>query len=592
MQSQTDRASRPPTRAHGRDARPRRSATCAWSGGGLTPYTSLNEHGSHKTGAVKLAEQLVPTSSTALAWRVLALVNLFRLLVPLLLGILFLTMTPSPVGQLRPSLFIGLTFGYFVFALGSIAVLKRRWPPIETQTLFSVCVDIAVIALLTYASGGMNSGLAALLVLPVGAASFIVAQRVAFLFAAMAALALLVQQGVIVFSAHAELGDFAAVGIVGALMFVITLGVGPLARTLRESEELVRQREVDVANLAELNQFIVQHLRESILVVDESDNIRLINESAAQLLRGGNVQRGMLLGEVSPRLLYLLGLWRQQSYDWQLSSLSVVSSDGGNLVQPHFVSFDRHNKGPTLIFLEDTTLIAERVQQSKLAALGRLSASIAHEIRNPVGAMSHAAQLLADDPSLSPQERRLTDIITNNGARVSTIINNVLQLSRRDSTRQERLELHGWLHEFLTEFRQTAQVDSQSLHYNPSSEDIEVRVDPSHLHQLLWNLCENALKYGRAPGSREPMEIRTGRIVSSERPFLEVLDRGPGITPANAERIFEPFFTAGGGGTGLGLFIARELAQCNRAILLYEARSGGGSIFRLVFADPQRWEMP
>lgn len=540
---------------------------------------------------MKLSEQPPPASSAALQWRVLALVNLFRLLTPLLLGALFFTMEPSPVGGLHPPLFVAATVGYFLFAVASIALIKRRWPPIEAQTFVDVSVDIGVIALLTYSSGGMNSGLAALLVLPVGAASFIVAQRLAFLFAAMAALALLVQQGFTLIAAQAELGDFAAAGIVGALLFVITLGVGPLARSLRESEELVRQRELDVANLAELNQFIVQHLRESILVVDENDTIRLINESAAQLLGSGDVRRGMLLGEVSPRLLYLLGLWRQQSYDWQLSSVALLSSDGSSLVQPHFVSFDRTNTGPTLIFLEDTSLITERVQQSKLAALGRLSASIAHEIRNPVGAMSHAAQLLADDPSLSPQNRRLTDIVTNNGARVSTIIDNVLKLSRRDSTRQERIELNGWLQEFLAEFRQTAQVDGELLRFSPSTEDIEIRVDPSHLHQLLWNLCENALKYGRQPDSNAPVELRTGRLPVSERPLLEVLDRGPGIDAAYSERIFEPFFTAGRGGTGLGLFIARELAQCNRAILVYEPRTGGGSIFRLVFADPQRWEI-
>jgi two-component system sensor histidine kinase PilS (NtrC family) len=120
--------------------------------------------------------------------------------------------------------------------------------------------------------------------------------------------------------------------------------------------------------------------------------------------------------------------------------------------------------------------------------------------------------------------------------------------------------------------------------------DIDVRVDPSHLHQLLWNLCENALKYGRSVDSNARVEIRTGRIATSDRPLLEVLDRGPGIAPGDAERIFEPFFTVGRGGTGLGLFIARELAQCNRALLVYEPRAGGGSIFRVVFADPQRWE--
>jgi two-component system sensor histidine kinase PilS (NtrC family) len=551
---------------------------------------------------MKLSERFTPTSSVDLAWRVLALVNLFRLLVPLLLMGLFMAVAPRLVGQFRPSLFTGVATAYFLFAVGAISSIRSRWPMLELQTLISVCMDVLAIALLTYCSGGMNSGLAALMVLPVGAASFIVGRRLALGFAAFAALALLTQQGFTILASRADTNDFAAAGIAGALIFIVTLAVGPLARSLRESEELVRQREVDVANLAELNQFIVQHLRESILVIDENDSIRLINESAAHLLRGGEVQPGTPLGEVSTRLSYLLGTWRRHSYDWQLSSLSVLSSDGGSLVQPHFVSLDRENNGTTLVFLEDTTLIAERVQQSKLAALGRLSASIAHEIRNPVGAMSHAAQLLAEDPAMTPQEKRLTDIITSNGARVSTIINNVLQLSRRDSTRQERIELNGWLKEFLGEFRQTAQVDEQTLRFTMPMTDLEVRVDPTHLHQLLWNLCENALKYGRSPantprspagnppGNTDVIEIRTGRLAVSERPILEVVDRGPGISAADSERIFEPFFTVGQGGTGLGLFIARELAQCNRAILRYEAREGGGSIFRVVFADPQRWE--
>jgi two-component system, NtrC family, sensor histidine kinase PilS len=532
----------------------------------------------------------IVTTSTDLAWRVLALVNLYRLMVPVLLSVLFITLTPSPVGRAFPNLFTITAAAYFLYAVLSIWIIKRRWPDIVLHTLISVCIDTVALTLLTYASGGMNSGLAALLVLPIGAASFIIRQEIALMFAAIATLAVLVQQGFTAFAERGDIGDFTSAGIVGALLFVVVLGVGPLAQRLRESEEQVRQRDVDVANLAELNQFIVQHLRESILVVDSNDSIRLINESAAQLLEGRSVPPGTPLGEVSPRLLYLLDTWRRHSYDWQQSSLSLMASDGGSLVQPHFVSLGQQEKGPTLIFLEDTTLMAERVQQSKLAALGRLSASIAHELRNPVGAMSHAAQLLAEAPTLTAQERRLTGIITNNGERVSSIIDNVLQLSRRDSTRQERIELHGWLREFLAEFRETTQTKEQSLQLLPADHDLDVRVDPSHLHQLMWNLCENALKYGRLPQSEEPIEIRTGRIPISDRPFLEVMDRGPGIEAVDAERIFEPFFTAGKGGTGLGLFIARELAQCNRAVLLYEARSGGGSVFRVVFADPQRWE--
>ncbi|HKU16766.1 MAG TPA: ATP-binding protein [Steroidobacteraceae bacterium] len=534
--------------------------------------------------------ELTVTHEMDLGWRVLALVNLFRLLVAVLLTTMFATITPTRVGQAHPALFLAVTAAYFVYGLLCIISVKRRWPDVTVQAIAGLCIDIAAITFLTYASGGMTSGLAALLVLPIGAIAFIVRQRLALALAAVATIAILVQQTLTALDLKGDAGDFASAGIIGALIFVVTLGIGPLARNLRESEERVRQREVDVANLAELNQFIVQHLRESILVVDANDTIRLINESAALLLNGASVPQGTPLGEVSPRLLYLLTTWRRRSDDWHLATMTMLASDGGSMVQPHFVSLDSSGRGPTLVFLEDTTLIVERVQQSKLAALGRLSASIAHEIRNPVGAMSHAAQLLAEAPDFTPQEKRLTDIITSNGERVSTIINNVLQLSRRDTTRPERIELNAWLGEFLAEFHQTSEVDDRTIRLLDAFGDLDVRVDPSHLYQLLWNLCENALKYGRRDGSDAPVELRTGRIATSDRPFLEVLDRGPGIEEPDAERIFEPFFTGSKGGTGLGLFIARELAQCNRAALIFEPRSGGGSIFRVVFADPQRWE--
>ncbi len=116
-------------------------------------------------------------------------------------------------------------------------------------------------------------------------------------------------------------------------------------------------------------------------------------------------------------------------------------------------------------------------------------------------------------------------------------------------------------------------------------------MDPSHLHQVLWNLCENAAKYGRDQGAPDAVcaEISTGRLASNGRPYLEVSDHGPGIEPGIANKIFEPFFTGASEGTGLGLFIARELCECNRATLVYQPRDGGGSSFRIIFADPLRW---
>jgi two-component system sensor histidine kinase PilS (NtrC family) len=533
------------------------------------------------------ARLAAPKDPDDLAWRVIGLLNIFRLLVPMVLILLLFFNAPDrSVGATQPGLFLGIAVAYFAFALVCIQPIQRRWPGTEWMALFPLAVDGIAITLLIHASGGIGSGLATLLFLPVGATAAIVRPRLALLASAVITISLLFETVLSALAGYSSGTDFLVTGLTGASLFAITLLAVPLANRLRESEALVQQRDIDLANLNELNQFIVQHLRESIVVVDDNDRIRLINDTAARLLAGRDVPRGALLGEVSPRLLYLLAAWRRQDHDRRDSTGEVVSADGGMVIRPHFVSLSEQGPGPVLVFLEDTSVVAQRVQQSKLAALGRLSASIAHEIRNPVGAMSHAGQLLSESPGLTDDDRHLTGIIEKNAVRVSQIIENVLQLSRKDATRQERIDLSAWLEIFLAEFRQTLQLEDGRIVLEAPLPALEVQFDPSHLHQVVWNLCDNALKHAAAA----PALLRWGRIPLTDRPYLEVVDRGTGIDPANAERIFEPFFTDGAGGTGLGLFISRELCQTNGAVLAYEARPGGGSIFRIVFADPQRWE--
>jgi two-component system sensor histidine kinase PilS (NtrC family) len=384
----------------------------------------------------------------------------------------------------------------------------------------------------------------------------------------------------------APAGDFTTGGVIGVVLFAIALSAWPIANRLRESEALVRRQEIDLANLAQLSQYIVQHLRESILVVDTEDRVRLINESAAQMLGDRSAYPGALLGEASPRLFYLLATWRQGGAAGADSPPTFAAADGARVIQPHFAPLGDSAPAPILVFLEDTSLIAAKVQQSKLAALGRLSASIAHEIRNPVGAMSHAGQLLAESANLAGEDKRLTEIICSNAARVSDIINNVLRLSRREEARLERLSLGDWIADFRDEFCATMQCAPERFTISGPEAPIEVRVDSSQLHQVLWNLCDNVLKHAPAAA---PIEVRYGRISAGLRPYLEIADRGPGVPAELIERIFEPFFSSAHGGTGLGLFLARELAQTNGATLLYEPRAGGGSVFRMVFADPLRW---
>ena len=526
-----------------------------------------------------------------LAWRVMGLLNIYRLLVPMVLLLVFLFDSPyRSVGAVNPGLFIGICAAYFTFGLICIQAIQRRFPSVLWQALFQLSMDAIAIVLLIHASGGVSSGLATLLILPVGGTAAIIEPRIALLATALITIALLFETTVSVLSGIAMGSDFLIAGLTGASLFAVTLLAIPLAGRLRESEELVRQKDVDLANLNELNQFIVQHLRESILVVDAGGTIRLINENAARLLSEKPIAHGMLLGDVSPRLLYLLETWRQQESDRRDAVGEFVAADGGTVIRPHFVPLTEAGPGPILVFLEDVSAIEERVQQSKLASLGRLSASIAHEIRNPVGAMSHAGQLLAESPALDKGDRHLTEIIGKNAVRVSQIIDNVLQLSRRETTRQERIVLSEWLGGFLGEFCETAERRPDEFRVGGAEDPIDVQFDPSQLHQVLWNLCENALRHGRGDGG-EPIELITGRVAASGRPFLEIADRGGGIPAEQSERLFEPFFTSGeGGGTGLGLFVSRELCQTNGALLAYEPRPGGGSIFRVVFADPQRWK--
>jgi two-component system sensor histidine kinase PilS (NtrC family) len=478
---------------------------------------------------------------------------------------------------------------YFAAGVAIVAGGRRLLPNLRATTFVHAMVDAVAISLLLFSSGGVASGIGILFVVPVGAMALLADSRDAFLLAALVTMALFAQQIGGHVTGTASPYDYPTTGILGGIVFLVALLAWPIASRLRDTEATVRRQQVDLANLAQLSQYIVQNLRESIVVVDHENRIRLINESAAVLLGDRSAYPGALLGEASPQLLYLLETWRARSASDSLPSQTFVADDGGHVVQPHFAPLGGSEPTPVIVFLEDTELLAAKIQQSKLAGLGRLSASIAHEIRNPVGAMSHAAQLLGESHSLSEEDKRLTEIVRTNGDRVRQIIENVMSMARRESSRPERVILATWLGGFLEEFCATMQIPMSRLAISSLLGDVEVQVDPSQLRQIVWNLCENAVKYGVGEAGSVLIDLRVGRLASTARPFLEVADRGPGIAAQHREKIFEPFFTGNERGTGLGLFLARELAQTNGATLLYEPRTSGGSLFRIVFRDPERW---
>jgi two-component system sensor histidine kinase PilS (NtrC family) len=532
----------------------------------------------------------VPPAPTDLAWRVIGLVNLYRLLIPPALFVLHLYFGNSTaIGNAYPELFLWACVVYFTAGIAIVIGGRRLLPNLRATTFVHAMVDAVAISLLLLSSGGVASGIGILFVVPVGAMALLADSRDAFVLAALATLALFAQQLGSHMLGQAGITDYPSAGILGGIVFLIALLAWPIASRLRDTEATVRRQQVDLANMAQLSQYIVQNLRESIVVVDHENRIRLINESAAAMLGDRSAYPGALLGEASPQLLYLLETWRQRAATPATATQTFVAADGGHVVQPHFASLGGSDPAPVIVFLEDTELLAAKIQQSKLAGLGRLSASIAHEIRNPVGAMSHAAQLLGESASLSDEDKRLTEIIRTNGDRVRQIIENVMSMGRRENSRPERMVLTTWLSSFRDEFSATMQIKPERLAISSLLGDVEIQVDPSQLRQIVWNLCENAVKYGSIEPGTEVIELRVGRMASTARPFLEVADRGPGIAAQHREKIFEPFFTGNERGTGLGLFLARELAQTNGATLLYEPRTSGGSLFRLVFRDPERW---
>jgi len=527
-----------------------------------------------------------------LIWRVLSTLNAFRALIAVALLTIFVAGgEPRVFGEQHPTLFWATAVIYLLSSVISAVALRQRWAAADFQAASQSLLDIGAVVILMHASGGIASGLGGLLIVFVGAASLVLPGLFPLVLAAIATFAILGQQVL------TQLGDvptdanYPAAGILSAVIFAIALATRPLGRRIQASEALARQRGVDLQNLSELNEYIVQHLRESIIVIDGDTTIRLSNASARRLLGATGQIRGLGLGNVFEPLADYIRDWRTDSELSAHPDFAVITSGDSVRITAHLAPLgkDGVRDGPVLVFLEDASLMNERVQQSKLASLGRLSASIAHEIRNPVGAMSHAAQLLRESAGLAEDDKRLTEIIETHSSRVSHIIDNVLQLSRRESGRPERMRLGPWLEDFAEEFTATLELQEGELEIGNMPETFEVRMDKSHLRQVLWNLCDNAVKYASETGGIL-VELRADRLQSQGRPYVEVRDHGLGVDTATAEKMFEPFYTERSGGTGLGLYISRELCELNRATLLHLDRPGGGSIFRIVFADPDRWE--
>jgi len=511
-------------------------------------------------------------------WQPLRILTFYRAILAGLLTVLYFALQDSnPFNTQNHPLFSATLLTYLVFAITAGFSTRLHWPGYQLQALLQIMADIAAIALLMHATGGATSALGVLLVIAVAAGALILPGRPAYLFAAVATLTLLFETGLASLSLEKTgAGDITRAGLLGLVLFAAAGLAHVLAIRLRDSEALAQQRGVDLANMQQLNQYIIQQLQSGVLVVDPDNDIRLANQTAHTLL-GFRRQPRMQLAQTAPDLAQQLHHWKNDN-QWQPQAFQ--SPRASSTLIPRFSELQTARGKGTLILLEDSAQLAHKTQQIKLASLGRLTASIAHEIRNPLGAISHAAQLLAESDKLDQGDKRLTEIICNHSKRVNTIIENVLQLSRRSASHPQDLALTDWLTEFKKEFVQMDGLRPKQLELDIEPRDVRIRVDPGHLHQVLTNLCQNAFDHA-GEGTAVRLQVRRG---DKAVVWLDVVDNGPGIDAETAEQMFEPFYTTASSGTGLGLYIVRELCEINQARLSYHPLPEGGSSFRIRFA--------
>ncbi len=510
------------------------------------------------------------TAFSASHWRSLSYFNGYRVVVAVLMFIVagFFGET-SLLGAADRGLFLYAAFGYLVFALFCFVPARWRAPDLDWQLTVQVCGDIGFIVLMMHASDGIASGLGLLLLAVLAGAGLISRGRLTLFYAALASIAVLLQHTFQVLTAQGVVGHFVQAGFLSIGFFATAWVAHVLASYTLQSERLAAQREIDLANMAQVNQLVIRDMDTGVVVIDAEGRMRSRNAKAEALLGPfESEQIESSLRDRAPELAAQIGRWREEAGDCEPATTFI----SGKSVGVRFVPVGQDGTVGAVLFLEDLTRVEAQARQMKLASLGRLTANIAHEIRNPLSAISHATELLQEEGGLNDTAGRLLRIIHDNTQRLDRMVQDVLKLNRRDRALTEDISLAEFLRTFVQQFCGIERIDPQLFRLELGLEP-GVSFDRSHLNQVMWNLCRNALRHcRRLAGS---ILIRVGPGAGS-RIHLSVIDDGPGIARQHRPHLFEPFFTTVSSGTGLGLYIAREVCEANGASLDYIEGPAGG----------------
>ena len=524
-------------------------------------------------------------------YRLLRIYTYYRTALGSLLMLLFTAdMLSKVLGSFAPNWFFTTAAGYTLFNIATLVTLWRnRVEPRTEQIVLYLMIDIAALTLLSGTSGGIASGLSYLLVITVAASAIFLTRQLSIFTAALASMATLTESVITNWLFDIDSSRFFSAGALGILLFATALLFQYLTQRIRESSAEAQQKTKEAAKAKDISQKIIERMRTGVLVTDSQAQIQLINNAAAKLLGLDQEQ------QTKPLNLQQLPIVEQAFSIWQVNPnakkqpLKVPQTN--NEVRISFATLGKDDSPETLVFVEDHRLMAQEAQKLKLGSLGKLTASIAHEVRNPLGAISHAAQLLSESPELSADSNKLLDIILNHSKRVNQIIENTLQLSRRSESQAQVLDLAEWLPKFIEDYTLAYEDPfsvSIQLQLEPGgSATVLAKIDVNQLRQILTNLFDNGLRYSHQAIGEHRLLLHLGYRAHSELAKLLVVDYGPGISETMEEAIFEPFFTTENTGSGLGLYICRELCQSNQASLSF-IRWRGHSCFQINFAHAQQ----
>lgn len=514
------------------------------------------------------------------AWRTLKVFHAYQLVLSAAFFGLFISHTgPSIFGQTNPSLFQSVSLAYLAITTFSTVFIRKPYIPYTRQVQFKIISDVIFLTLLMHSSGGITSGLGILLAVSVAAGGLLAGGQCTLVFAAIATFAVLGEQSYADITHAFAKTAYTYAGVLSASFFTISILALVLAKRVETSEQIAQQRSREIDDLVQLNDYVIKHLQSGIIVVDQQNNVRLANDAANTLL-GHPITLGKPLSDASTECWQLFKRWQRDPAE---NTADIAASVDLPRTKLRFSQLDMLAENAYIIFLDDLSTIDIQIQQGKLASLGRLTASIAHEIRNPLGAISHAGELLSESNSIENEDRRLLDIIHNHTGRVNSIVKSILQLSRQEESHIETITLHTWLEEFESDFKEQFGLSNSPIEITINDDTKTILFDKNHLKQIIDNLCSNALKYGQLPNNLPIIYIQVDKHPQSQQVFITICDDGKGMEEKIAQQVFEPFFTTSPSGTGLGLYISNQLADLNHAKLSYANRPTGGSCFTLLF---------